>query len=96
VAQSRLLPDNGGVTQATYEGFRKGVGAAIRTRREAAKLTLEELAHQAGLTVGHLFVVESGRTNPTLQTLFRVASALGVKVGALMDEAERPRSARKS
>lgn len=95
MAQTSLLPDNGGVSQASYEGFRKGVGASIRARREAAKLTLEELAHQAGLTVGHLFVIESGRTNPTLQTLFKVAGALGVKVGALMDEAERPRSARK-
>ena len=84
------------MSQASYEGFRKGVGASIRTRREAAKLTLEELAHQAGLTVGHLFVIESGRTNPTLRTLFKVVGALGVKVGALMDEAERPRSTRKS
>jgi transcriptional regulator with XRE-family HTH domain len=80
------------VTQASYEVFRKGVGAAIRARREAGELTLEELAHQAGLTVGHLFVIESGRTNPTLQTLFKVAGALGVRVGALMDEAERPKS----
>lgn len=80
------------MTQPSYDGFRKGVGTAIRTRREAAKLTLEELAHQAGLTVGHLFVIESGRMNPTLQTLFRVAGALGVRVGVLMDEAERPKS----
>lgn len=89
MAQSRLLPDNGGVTQVSYEAFRKGVGAAIRARREAAKLTLEELAHEAGLTVGHLFVIESGRTNPTLRTLFKVAAALEVRVGILMDEAER-------
>lgn len=59
-----------------------------------AKLTLEELAHQAGLTVGHLFVIESGRTNPTLQTLFKVAGALDVKVGTLMDDAERPKPRR--
>jgi transcriptional regulator with XRE-family HTH domain len=77
------------VSKATYDGYRRDVAAAIRTRREAAKMTQEDLAHEADITARHLHEIEKARTNPTLRSLFKIATALGVKLSAVIDDAER-------
>ena len=46
----------------------------------------EELAHQSGLHRTYVSGVERGVRNPTLSILDKIASALGVGVGALTDE----------
>lgn len=79
-----------------FEGYLRGIGAAIRSRRQAAKMTQEDLAHEADITARHLHEIEKARTNPTLRSLFNIASALGVKLGAVIEDAERGlRSTRK-
>ena len=77
------------MSKATYDGYRRDVAAAIRTRREAAKMTQEDLAHEADITARHLHEIEKARTNPTLRSLFKIATALGVKLSAVIDDAER-------
>jgi ribosome-binding protein aMBF1 (putative translation factor) len=52
--------------------------AAVRREREAQGLTLEQLAERAGIDAGVLARFESGQAfNPTVSTLFRIATALG-------------------
>ena len=53
------------------------VGATIRERRLAAGLTLVELAERSGLSQPFLSQVENGRAHPSMESLYRIASALG-------------------
>lgn len=84
------------MSKTAYEAFVIEVAAAIRVRRQAADLTLEDLAHEADMTVRHLHEIEKGRANPTLRSLFKISEALGIKVRDLLDEVERrPKSQRR-
>ncbi len=64
------------------------VGQAIRTSRDRKGLTLSELAEQAGLTVGGLSQIERDLVNPTIPTLRRIATELGVPVFTFLMEPE--------
>lgn len=61
------------------------VGQRIRALREAAGLTLEKLAFEAGLDKGHLSRLERGLQSPRLKTLRAIAERLGVDVAALVE-----------
>jgi transcriptional regulator with XRE-family HTH domain len=53
------------------------LGAFLRSRREAAGLTQEALARQAGISLGALRDLEQGRTvRPRRQSLLKLAAAL--------------------
>jgi transcriptional regulator with XRE-family HTH domain len=58
--------------------MRKLVGRnAARIRKEKG-LTQEQLAERCGLSQQYLSGLERGRRNPTIVTLYEIASALGV------------------
>ena len=58
--------------------MRKLVGRnALRLRREAG-LTQEQLAERSGLSQQYLSDLERGKLNPTVVTLYELATALGV------------------
>ncbi|MFC8827344.1 helix-turn-helix domain-containing protein [Streptomyces sp. NPDC057137] len=65
------------------------VARNMRTLREQRGLSLNELARQAGLSKQTLSNVEQGGGNPTVETLFSVATALGVPVTRLVAEQEQ-------
>lgn len=54
------------------------IGANIRSLREAAGLTVTELAQRAELTKGTVSKIETGRVSPPIATLTRLADALDV------------------
>lgn len=56
------------------------IGALIRERRRQAKLTLQALCDEAGLSVGYLSQIERDQATPSLATLTQIARALGVGV----------------
>ncbi len=60
---------------------------ALRTRRG---WSLDALAGRSGVSKGMLVQIEQGRTNPSIATLCRVATALGVAVPRLVEVAETP------
>ena len=68
----------------------KGLGPAIRQVRRARGLTLEEVAVEVGASVAHLSRMESGTRQPSLDGLLRVAAALGVEIGDLLEASEEP------
>jgi transcriptional regulator with XRE-family HTH domain len=77
---------------ARREKPRVALGRAIRELRLERHLTQETLAHAAGITVGHLSKIERGQSNPTWETVKRIAGALGVsmvEVAKLAGESER-------
>jgi transcriptional regulator with XRE-family HTH domain len=58
----------------------------IRERRKAKKMSLRELAKAADVPFGYLAELEAGKKkNPSLAVLTRLAEALGVKIGKLVD-----------
>ena len=70
----------------------------VKQLRLEAGLTQAELASRAGVTVETVARLErvlrgrsSANSNPSLETLVRLASALGVEVSELLSEPSRPR-----
>lgn len=59
------------------------VGSTIRERRLGAGLTLVELAERSGLSQPFLSQVENGRARPSMESLYRIASALATTPQAL-------------
>jgi transcriptional regulator with XRE-family HTH domain len=64
----------------------KAFGAALRRARDHRRLTQEELAHRAGVTVGYLSQLENGRRNPTLLIITALCGALEIKLTDLICE----------
>lgn len=63
------------------------IGQAIRRRREALRLSQEELAHRAGVHRTYLGSIERGERNPAIENLSKIATALGVTVAELAGDA---------
>lgn len=58
--------------------MRRLVGRNVRRVRLAKGLTQEELAALTGFTQHYISVLENGRRNPTVVTVYELAQALGV------------------
>ncbi|RVX42617.1 XRE family transcriptional regulator [Nonomuraea polychroma] len=65
------------------------VARNVRLLREQRGMSLAELARQAGLAKQTLSTIEQGTGNPTVETLFSIADALGVPVTRLVAEREQ-------
>ena len=66
--------------------FVRAVATNIRRLRQEAELTLAELAAEAGLGRSTLAQLESGKGNPSVETLWAIAAALRVPFGRLVEE----------
>ncbi len=61
------------------------IGTNISRYRKQQELTQKELAEKAGIDLFTLSKIETGTTpNPTIETMKRIADALGVSVDLLM------------
>jgi transcriptional regulator with XRE-family HTH domain len=63
------------------EGTR--IGAQLRAARLAARMSMAEVAEQAGLTKGFVSKLERDLANVSVASLIRLCDALGVSVGSL-------------
>lgn len=68
---------------------RAALGAVLRTRREAARRTLTEVAGEAGLSPAHLSEVERGRKEVSIEKLLAVAHALGARPAEIYSDLAR-------
>ena len=57
---------------------------AIKERREALQVTQETLAELSGVGLRTLKQFESGKGNPTLQTLHKITDVLGLDVSLIL------------
>ena len=62
------------------------VGARIRTARERAKMTQEDLAAVLDMSPTHISVIERGVKAPKLETLVNIANALQVSTDMLLQD----------
>jgi transcriptional regulator with XRE-family HTH domain len=68
------------------DAFVRSVAANIRLLRRQAGLTLAELASTADIGKSTLAQLESGRANPSVETLWAIAAALEVPFARLVEE----------
>lgn len=66
------------------------IAAALRRERARTGLSLAEVARRAGVAKSTLSQLESGNGNPSVETLWALAVALGIPFGRLVEPA-RPR-----
>ena len=72
------------------------LGERIRAIRQLRRRTLKEIATAAGISESFLSQLERGRTNATIATLQRLATALGIEVSDLFSTgSSRPRVIRR-
>lgn len=70
--------------EAFYQAVQTGqlsVGEAVAAMRKISRLTQEEFAQHRGISVQALRQIEQGIGNPTVETLNKVASVFGLRVG---------------
>lgn len=65
------------------------IGTRVRRLRRRMGWTLETLGERCGFTRSLLSKIETGKTVPPVATLTRIAKALGVTVGSLLDDDDR-------
>lgn len=55
-------------------------GKKLRTAREDAKMTLEDVQKLTGVNKGHISEIETGKANPTRLTMAKLAEAVGMRL----------------
>lgn len=67
------------------------LGQELRKARQEANLTQEKLSFEADLDRTYISQLENDKKSPTLDALFRICDALGVKASALILRVEESR-----
>lgn len=75
---------------APFDGVSGRLARSARAHRLARGFSLGELGRRSGLSKTSLAKLESGAGNPSLETLWRIAGALDLPLGALLGEGEPP------
>ncbi|MBE0545856.1 MAG: helix-turn-helix transcriptional regulator [Verrucomicrobia bacterium] len=65
---------------------RRLLGEAIRAERKKVGVSQEKLAEKAGLSTVFISRVERGKESPSVDSLVKIARALGVHVRDLVNE----------
>lgn len=61
------------------------LGKNLRTARKERKLTQEEVADRSGVQAAEISRIEAGKRDPQVSTLLRIARALEVPPGRLLE-----------
>ncbi len=68
------------------------LGRRVRKARTSRNLTVGKLAEATGLSKGFISQVENGRSNPSIESLRAIASALQLPLGLLLGEESKEES----
>lgn len=83
--------------QAKIEAQAQLVVRRLREAREKVRISQMDLSFLAGLSQNQVNCIESGKRNPTLNTLLRLCAALGISPARLFEpEDEERRRARET
>ncbi len=64
-------------------------GTVLRKKRLSKKLTQEALSLESSLSRAYISELEMGHKDPSLFTIFKLATALKIKPSTILDEIER-------
>jgi transcriptional regulator with XRE-family HTH domain len=70
------------------------LGEELYNARINAGMTQEMLSHKAGVDRSYISQLENNKWSPTVEILFRLCDALGIKVSELMARVEATRKPR--
>ena len=73
----------------TFTAPNVAFGMVLRKSRLAAGLSQEQLGLESGVQRNFISLIETGQNQPTIATLFKLASALNVKPSKLISETEK-------
>lgn len=68
------------------DDLRTRIARTLRREREAAGISVSELARRAGISKATVSQLESGAGNPSVETLWALGVALGVPFAVLVDQ----------
>jgi DNA-binding response OmpR family regulator len=78
-----------GLLRMTEEALRESLGNAIRERRKALGLTLSNMSDRTNVSLGYLSQIELGKNSASIETLYRICLALGMKMSELFQAVQR-------
>lgn len=78
-----------GLLRMTEEALRENLGAAIRERRKNLGFTLSVMSERTGVSLGYLSQIELGKNSASIETLYRICLALGIKMSELFTSVQR-------
>ncbi len=78
-----------GLLRMTEAALRESLGNAIRERRKALGLTLSNMSDRTGVSLGYLSQIELGKNSASIETLYRICLALGMKMSELFQAVQR-------
>jgi CheY-like chemotaxis protein len=78
-----------GLLRMTEDALKEALGAAIRERRKGLGLTLANMSDRTGVSLGYLSQIELGKNSASIETLYRICLALGMKMSELFNAVQR-------
>ena len=78
-----------GMLRITEEALRESLGSAIRERRKTLGFTLSNMSERTGVSLGYLSQIELGKNSASIETLYRICLALGIKMSELFTAVQR-------
>jgi DNA-binding response OmpR family regulator len=78
-----------GLLRMSEEALRESLGMAIRERRKSLGLTLAQMANRTDVSLGYLSQIELGKNSASIETLYRICLALGIKMSDLFTAVQR-------
>jgi transcriptional regulator with XRE-family HTH domain len=87
---TKQIPDQLDPTAVISPQLTQALGSAVRELRQRHKLTIAQVSEQAGISRGMLSKIETGQITPGLDSLSRIARALGVSMSMLFRHYDAP------
>jgi DNA-binding response OmpR family regulator len=78
-----------GLLRMSEETLRESLGMAIRERRKNLGLTLAQMAARTDVSLGYLSQIELGKNSASIETLYRICLALGIRLSELFNAVQR-------
>jgi CheY-like chemotaxis protein len=79
-----------GLLRMSADALCRSLGAAIRERRKALGMTLADMATRTGVSLGYLSQIELGKNSASIETLYRIAVGLRIRVADLFQAVQSP------
>lgn len=76
-----------GLTLDPEAALHRNIGLSIREERQAQGLTLKQLARRTGLSSSLLSQIERAESSASISSLFRISTALNLRMCALFEKA---------
>lgn len=78
-----------GLLRMTADALRESLGSTIRDRRKALGLTLSDMSKRTEISLGYLSQIELGKNSASIETLYKICLALGIKMADLFQSVQR-------